>query len=97
VLNRSRPELIRLYTVLEAESINPDHPAHAFFDDRFIRSISTFAGLASSWHPDPGEVGYQVHCALDGLQLNWLRHPEFDLVTEWRVWAAHYFAKELGA
>ena len=96
-LNQERPELIRLYTVLSAESINLEHPAHAFFAERFTRSLSTFAALAAGWHSNPDEVAFQVHCALDGLQLNWLRNPSVDLLTEWRIWASHYFARYLDA
>jgi AcrR family transcriptional regulator len=89
--NAERPELIRLYTVLSAESLEPAHPAHQFFADRLKRAVSAFAELAAQWHPEPEEMALQVVCALDGLQLNWLRDPQVDLVREWRVWAANYF------
>jgi AcrR family transcriptional regulator len=89
--NANRPELIRLYTVLSAESLEPTHPAHQFFADRLRRAVATFAELAAQWHPRPQEVGLQVVCALDGLQLNWLRDPHLDLVQQWRIWAASYF------
>jgi hypothetical protein len=53
--------------------------------------VATFAELAAQWHPRPQEVALQVVCALDGLQLNWLRDPHLDLVQQWRIWAASYF------
>lgn len=89
--NAARRELIQLYTVLAAESLNPAHPAHAYFAQRYTRGIDAFASLAQSWHPDPQQLGFQVLCALDGLQINWLRDPDLDLLEQWRVWAKHYF------
>jgi AcrR family transcriptional regulator len=89
--NARRPELIRLYTVLSAESLEPTHPAHQFFADRLRRAVGTFAELAARWHPRPEEMALQVLCVLDGLQLNWLREPHLDLVQQWQVWAASYF------
>lgn len=85
--NARRPELIRLYTVLSAESLNPAHPAHDFFADRWKRAIATLAELADGWHPDPDQLALQTVCFLDGLQLNWLRDPEIDMVRQWRDWA----------
>jgi AcrR family transcriptional regulator len=93
--NSRRPELIRLYTVLSAESLEPTHPAHQFFTDRLNRAVETFAQLAAPWHPAPEELSLQVVCALDGLQLNWLRDPQLDLVQQWRTWAANYLGSFL--
>lgn len=90
--NAGRPELIRLYTVLSAESLNPAHPAHGFFADRLVRAVATLAGLAEAWHPDPEHIALQTICVLDGLQLNWLRDPGVDMVRQWRTWAAGMLA-----
>jgi len=89
--NSSRPELLRLYAVLAAESLNPAHPAHDFFTDRLERSVTILAELAGDWHPDPRRLGLQTVSFLDGLQLNWLRDPRIDLVAQWRSWAADVF------
>jgi AcrR family transcriptional regulator len=86
--NSLRPELIRLYSVLSAESLNPSHPAHDFFVERLERSVATLAELAQGWHPNPRQLGLQTVSFLDGLQLNWLRDPRIDLVEQWRIWAA---------
>jgi hypothetical protein len=85
--NSLRPELIRLYSVLSAESLNPSHPAHDFFVDRLERSVATLAELAEGWHPNPRQLGLQTVSLLDGLQLNWLRDPRIDLVEQWQIWA----------
>jgi AcrR family transcriptional regulator len=89
--NAARPQLIRMYSILNAESLNPDHPAHEYFDQRFRRGVDTFAELATPWHPDPHEVGVKVIALLDGLQLASLRDPKVDPVREWHDWAHQYF------
>ncbi len=42
--NFERRELLRLYTVLGAESLNPDHPAHDYFLRRQQTSIARDPG-----------------------------------------------------
>jgi AcrR family transcriptional regulator len=86
--NARRPEVIRLYTVLAAESLNPSHPAYYFFTARWKRAVAILAELAGAWHPDPEQLALQTVCFLDGLQLHWLRDPQIDMVQQWRAWAA---------
>lgn len=82
--NAGQPELVRLYAVLEAESLNPDHPAHAYFVRRQQMALEGFAALCPA-ASDPERMARQVLAAMDGLQLQWLRDPNTDLVTEWRA------------
>jgi AcrR family transcriptional regulator len=82
--NAQQREIVRLYAVLEAESLTPDHPAHDFFAERQRR---TFA-LLSRWKPpdaDSEALARHVLALLDGLQLQWLRDPEMDLLAAWRA------------
>lgn len=77
--NATQPEIVRLFAVLEAESLAPGHPAHAYFVTRQERTLAAFAALA----PDLS-VARQVMALMDGLQIQWLRDPQgADLVTEW--------------
>lgn len=92
LLNSRRRGLIQLYTVLAAESLSPTHPAHGFFNERFVQGVRAFARLAELWHDHPQQLGLEVLCALDGLQVNWLRDPRLDLLQMWRTWAGHYFS-----
>src|SRR3954470_4132390 len=78
-----QPELTRLYTVLAAEAIDPEHPAHPWFVERYrrirdwmARSIAAeqAAGRISS------DISPQPHAAallalLEGLQLQTLLEP----------------------
>lgn len=93
--NELRPELIRLYSILAVESLSDGHPAHRYFADRYRRGVAAIAGLAERWHPDPAEVGRQVHGALDGLQITWLRDQSIPLTSEWDRWSRTYFQRYL--
>jgi AcrR family transcriptional regulator len=89
--NAQRPHLIRLYTVLSAESLDPRHPAHEFFAGRLRRATSIIAQLMSAWHPAPDDESILVVCLLDGLQLNWLRDPRIDMQSYWQRWASEHY------
>ena len=82
--NAEQPEIVRLYSVLNAESLTPAHPAHDYFIAREARVIAFFGSARSDLHPDPSVRGRQVIAMMDGAQLRWLRDLEhIDLVTEW--------------
>ena len=82
--NQARPELVRLFTVLAAESVNADHPGHDRFVDRY-RSVRTgmgeqiatqqAAGTIIDTIP-PGELAVLLIAAMDGLQLQHLLEPD---------------------
>ena len=92
--NAGQPEIVRLFAVLEAESLAPDHPAHAYFQARQRRILDTLAGLV----PPPADgrvVASQVIALMDGLQIQWLREPgAVDLVAAWDAAAARLFAPQ---
>lgn len=81
--NAGQPEIVRLYSVLNAEALEPSHPAHDYFQDREKMALSLFRRTM----PDTDEavhISRQILAAMDGLQLRWLRMPdEVDLVPEW--------------
>jgi hypothetical protein len=84
--NVAQPEIVRLYSVLGAESLDPAHPAHAYFQHRYARSRAELAELLAGSVDDPEVAAVQVLAAMDGLQLQWLRSPEtFDLLGAWAV------------
>lgn len=83
--NATQREIVRLYSVLQAESLVPDHPAHAFFTARQETVLRIFARLAPAAAGEPGDVARHVLALLDGLQLQWLRDPGVDLVGAWRT------------
>jgi len=91
--NATQPEIVRLYSVLQAESLAPDHPASTYFAERQQRALLGFAALAEDRTPDPMSLARQVMAMMDGLQIQWLRDPETtDLVAEWQAVARKLFA-----
>ena len=82
--NAGQREIVRLYAVLEVESLAPDHPAHAFFAERQRRTLA----LLTRWAPaarSGDALARHILALMDGLQIQWLRDPELDLVAEWRA------------
>ncbi|MGO1852580.1 MAG: TetR/AcrR family transcriptional regulator [Microbacteriaceae bacterium] len=82
-VNAQRPGIVQAYTVLSAESITDDHPARAFFEERYTtlrREITEAFGelCAQEGVTDTGAVAAAsaaILAVMDGLQLQWLLHP----------------------
>jgi len=90
--NAEQPEIVRLFIVLESESLTPSHPAHAYFVKRQRRAMAAFASLARDLSDHPESLALHIVAMMDGLQIQWLRAPEtFDLVREWEVAAELLF------
>jgi AcrR family transcriptional regulator len=81
--NQERPELIRLFTVLAAESVDGDHPGHERFVERYRR-----VRLRLSEHVEAEQVAGRITdtltatsiatlmvAVMDGLQLQHLLDP----------------------
>jgi AcrR family transcriptional regulator len=95
--NAIQPEIVRLFTVLAAESLDPAHPAHAYFVRRQKLAAAAYAALAESLTDRPELLARQIMAMMDGLQIQWLRDPEAtDLVTEWEAAAETLFAAFTG-
>ncbi len=87
------PTFIRFFTVLAAESVAPDHPAHGWFVERYERVRSGIAGVfaADQAHGlvkpelDPDLCARQLVAMFDGIQLQYLlAGGALDLVTPLR-------------
>jgi AcrR family transcriptional regulator len=87
--NSARFELMRLFTVLTGEAVNPEHPAHAFFKDRFKRARKLFAELVREGQEhkelaadlDPDHTATMIVAMMEGLQLQWQMDKKVDMVT----------------
>jgi AcrR family transcriptional regulator len=73
-----RREIIRLFTVLAAESLDENHPAHDYFERRMEMGRREFREYMQGWFHDPAKVAVDFMSYLDGLQLAWLRDPTID-------------------
>lgn len=82
--NSEQREVVRLYTILSAEALDPSHPAHDYFQSRneFVRTRLT--SVAEKWGLDPRFFAAEVLGFMDGLQLQWLRDESLDLEALWR-------------
>ncbi|MED7951055.1 MULTISPECIES: TetR/AcrR family transcriptional regulator [unclassified Streptomyces] len=89
--NACHPRRAQLYAMVQAEALDPAHPARAYFDGRtelLIREARSRVDTDAA--PELLQV---VPAVLDGLQLHWLMDPEgFDLRTQWAVVADALFA-----
>lgn len=87
--NMRKPEALRLLAVLAAEASSPAHPAHAWFSERYRRVRQGFAASvqfdidAGRLPPevDPDDAARHIVAVWDGLQLQWLVDPDFDMST----------------
>jgi AcrR family transcriptional regulator len=86
--NATQPEIVRLFAVLQAESLAPDHPAHDYFAARQQRILEKLTELAKDVSDEPETLARRIIALMDGLQLQWLRSPGLDLP---RLWAAAAF------
>lgn len=88
--NIERPGVVHLYLTFAAEAVDPAHPAHGFFQNRFqklrkslsaaIRHEQAEGRIASSHNPD---LQARLLIALaDGLQLQSLVDPELNASTD---------------
>ena len=81
--NEERPGIVRLFTILAAESVDDDHPAHDWFLARYGDRRRPLAdALANAQRDgtvdaglDPRAVASQILAMFDGLQLQWLLDP----------------------
>lgn len=89
--NVRQPEIVRLFAVLEAESLAPGHPAHEYFRRRERRTVAAFADLVEG----DQALARQVVALMDGLQMQWLREPAtVDLVAAWDAAAERIFREK---
>ena len=82
--NATRPEMVQLFTVLAAESVDAAHPAHEWFVERYrmIRALLV-DGLEQEQRegrlaPDADleQLAIEIVAMFDGLQLQWLLDRE---------------------
>ncbi|CAM2813937.1 TetR/AcrR family transcriptional regulator [Prescottella defluvii] len=88
--NQRLPGLVQLFTVLSAESVTADHPAHSWACNRY-RRIRGFiadairAGITAGEFldgVDPEAHAFRLVAVMDGLQQQWLLDPEaVDMAT----------------
>jgi AcrR family transcriptional regulator len=82
--NQTVPGLVQLFTVLVAESVDENHPGHAFFlkryrdiRERYLPLIAALQARGEIRKDIPAsDLVTLVFAVMDGLQLQWLYEPE---------------------
>ncbi|WP_181414955.1 TetR/AcrR family transcriptional regulator [Bifidobacterium asteroides] len=90
--NSKQPEIVRLYTIMQGESLNSEHPAYAYFQNRERWATSLFARAAKhDGYDDPARIAQLVLSEMDGMQIRWLRDlGHFDLVESWKAFRERF-------
>ena len=78
--NASRPGIVELFATLSAEATSPDHPAHAYFQDRYRRvldqGVDEFQRRRDEGRLRPGidplTASRLTVAVMDGMQIQWL-------------------------
>lgn len=84
-LNIAQPEMLRLFTVLRTEAMNPQHPAQAFFIAREAATLKAFHLMITPYSKQPEATARQLLALMNGLQEQWLRsNKSFDLLAHWK-------------
>lgn len=80
----TQPQIGRLYMTLQAETLDPSHPAHQSFREREAAVLDMFARLITPYVTEPRSAARRLLALMDGLGQQWVREDEsFDLATEW--------------
>jgi AcrR family transcriptional regulator len=82
--NQTVPGLVQLFTMLVAESIDAQHPGHAFFMQRYqdirlqMMDVLSQAQVRGEIRADlPAEdLAILLFAMMDGLQIQWLYEPD---------------------
>lgn len=85
--NSEVPGVVALFSRLSVDAADPQHPAHAFFLERGERLRASFAASFRRGQEagelddavDPEILARLLQAAADGLQLQWMLNPAFDM------------------
>ncbi|WP_328378962.1 TetR/AcrR family transcriptional regulator [Streptomyces sp. NBC_01020] len=92
--NATTPGLVKLFLDVAAAAAEPDHPAHAYFTERYPRLRESLGSLltdgvehrqdlgAERSTPDADWAARILLAAVDGLQLQWLLDPDIDMAAD---------------
>jgi AcrR family transcriptional regulator len=88
--NLRHREIIRLFHVLAAEALSPEHPAHDYFRERWQRAKTGLLQILS-WKHDPAAAALELLAFWQGLELVWLTDPQADVLSVWHNFANRFF------
>ncbi|MFF0432308.1 TetR/AcrR family transcriptional regulator [Streptomyces sp. NPDC004327] len=81
--NAMRPGIVQTFSALLGESVTEDHPARAFFTERYVQVRENMADVLRAEYGDelpggltPERVAPLLTAVMDGLQFQWLLDPD---------------------
>ncbi|MEU3077226.1 TetR/AcrR family transcriptional regulator [Streptomyces laurentii] len=81
--NAMRPGIVQTFSALLGESVTEDHPARAFFTERYAQTRAHLAAVLRAEFGDelpggltPERAAPLLTAVMDGLQYQWLLDPE---------------------
>ncbi|MCF2526159.1 TetR/AcrR family transcriptional regulator [Yinghuangia soli] len=85
--NAGRRVIVEMFTALSAEATSADHPAHAYFTERYEMAVGAaaidyeHARGEGALRPEvePAAAARQLIALMDGLQVQWLYNPATDM------------------
>ncbi|SDP52512.1 DNA-binding transcriptional regulator, AcrR family [Pedococcus dokdonensis] len=96
-LNSDREALVRLFTSLAGEAVDPEHPGHGWLGEHHRSAVETLATALRDAEADgaaragiPAEsLARQAVALMDGLQLQWLMRPgDLDMAGDFAEFVA---------
>lgn len=84
-VNEKRPVFVQLFSMLNAETLEPSHPAHDYFVKRENKTLE-WASHAAWQVPDGVDVRATMRvcdATMDGIQVQWLHNPQISLTSRW--------------
>ncbi|MFT4235966.1 MAG: TetR/AcrR family transcriptional regulator [Microbacterium sp.] len=79
--NAANPGIVSLYAMLSTEASDPDHPAHAYFVERYERTRGWLRRALADLDArgllrvDADGIDVEILSVIDGLQIQWLLAP----------------------
>lgn len=70
------------YDALEAEALDPGHPAHAYFLNRDERSFAVLRPYIEREFENPDQVLLVLRTVFDGLRMRMFRNPEAEQLRQ---------------
>jgi len=100
VRNSGTPGAVELFVTMSAEATDPGHPAHEFFINHYNNALEVISSALTQArldgevgeHLDPRGAARQLIAFLDGIQLQWLIIPTFDMAAAYDEYVREFRA-----